>query len=620
MFLTAEEIHEEAKRRKAVSAKRMDIYNRSRQAYYGDREETGVQGMDNSGRTILRVQQLRNSLASRTGAPNMLLPIVDDFVGLKGTLPNMKVTPWDDTDDAREKAAKFGRVLRTQYKQSKMDMQFYKFAWFMSALGDCLLTLNPTFPDQATPFRRPGIYINVVDPSTCFPQFKTGWESEEMRDVIIWERFTREQAKAEWGISSTEERVDAFWYISDDYNCLTVGGNTVSSVSHNLGFCPAQWVKNKLNGRPAQSDIYAAIEAHEEMQVMVTVMNDSLLETTYGQLVIKNPANVQDDFEVGPGAEPIVIQGDGDVTRLAPSPPPQSAQMLMQNMWELIQRIAGSAPVRTENAIPGSNISGRSVHAQQAPMETRLAGWQTVVGNHLEALNEKILWMLYTIPEFKNQIMNIWGTEKGKPFNVQFQGAELDGWTRNSVQWSAIIGSTAHERSVVGIALKDKDLVPDEWVLDQIGIEDSDFLVSQAKAEMKDKMALQQQMQGPPAGQQAGPPPAQAPPGGDTGSPAAQPPPEGGGGMPPFPPVDQSPTTTGFGTPSPVPDVWGQIQEVLGQVADQLTGQVVNATPQGHGVHITMSHEGKSGMAQDRAILRQAFEAVGMKVTFSNAD
>lgn len=621
MILSGTEIMEEAKRRKGIASHRLETYRRSRDAYFGDGAGTPVRSSDAQGRPLLRFEQIRAALGARHGAPNMLMPIVDDFVALKGALPTLRVLPWDDTDDARTKSAKFSRVLRTQWLQSRMEIQAYRMAWHLSALGDCLLTLNPIFPDQATGLKRPGVYISVVDPSTAFPQFKVGWECEELEDVIIWERLPREQVKARWGLSYQEEKIDVFWYISGDYNCVSVNGSVVESVRHGLSFCPAQWIKNKLNGRPAQSDIHAAIDSHDEMQVMVMVMNDSLLESTYSQLVIKNPVNVQEQFEVGPGAEPIVIQGDGDVTRLAPSPPPQSAQMLMQNMWELIQRIAGSAPVRTENAISGSNISGKSVHAQQGPMETRLAASQTIIGYHLQSLNSKILYMLWDLPEFRDEVVDIFGTEKGKPYKISFRGEELDGWTRNQIQWSALIGSTSHERSVVGLSLKQADLVPDEWVLDQIGIDDSEMLISQARTEAKDRMqqqaAMQQQMQ-PQGGGPGGPGPQAQPPSGGAGQPdsagaQSQPAPPG---LPPFPPVDTAPTQAGLGTPSPVPDVAAQITETLNKVGDQLMGKVVTATPTPGGVHITLDEPDAKSDHNDRMILRQAFAEMG-RVTFS---
>lgn len=631
--MDAEEIEYELTHRKGTSEKRLTAYAISRKAYFGDKEgESG--GMDASGRPSLRA--LRNEISGRTGAPNLLLPIVDDYVGLKGALPQMKVSQWDDSQDAREKSAKFSRILNTQWRNSKMDVQWYRFGFHMTCLGDSCVTLNPVFPKnkhgfnpQEGPMRPPGIYLNVIDPGVCFPEFKVGWESEELENLIIAEKYSASQVKKRWNISTTEDHIEVIWFIGPESNKVVIAGEIVESVDHNLGFCPAQWFKNKLNGRAAQSDIGGAIDSHAEMQTMVLVMNDSLIETTYGQLVIKNPVNVQDDFEVGPGAEPIVIQGDGDVSRLAPSPPPQSAQMLMQNMWELIQRSAGTSPIRTENSIPGSNISGRSVHAQQGPMETRLAGWQTWVGANIVAANEKILWMLYTLDVFKDSIMNVFGNEKGKPFKIQFQGSELEGWTRNQIQWSAIIGSSAHERSVVGIALKDKDLVPDEWVLDQIGIEDSDLLVAQAREEAKERMKLQQSMQGPPPG--ASPPGGAPPPGGGGGdagggAPAAQPPPpgpsQGGGGMPGFPQVDQPPTMQGFGTPNPVPDLPGQIRQVLESNSDNLMGEVVNAVPEGNGgVHIALDEPSPAANNHDRMILRQAFEDAGFqRVTFSRGD
>jgi hypothetical protein len=631
MKLTPAEILEEAKERKGVSSSRLSMYRRSADAYHGVSQDDGqFTGMSATGAPMLRLNQLRNDLSRRVGAPNMLMPIVDDFVALKGVVPTMRVLPWDETDDAREKAAKFSRLVRTQWSQSHMELQCYKLAWYLSALGDGLVTLNPIFPEHSSPLRPAGIYLSVIDPSHAFPLFKTGWDSEELKDVIIWEKIPKRQVKAQWGVISEEDKVDVLWYVSDDYNCITVAGRVVEEVQHDLGFCPAQWIKNKVNGRPAQSDIGPAIDSHAEMQIMIMVMNDSLLETTYSQLVIRNPVNVQEKFETGPGADPIVIQGDGSVDRLNPAPMPNSAEMLMTKTWELIQRMSGSAPVRTENQIPGSNISGKSVHAQQGPMETRLSEDQTVLGYHYQAINSKMLHMFYTIPDFRDADMNIFGTEKGRPFKITMRGEEIDGWTQNSCQWSAMIGQTAHERAVVGLQLKGADIVPDVWVLDQIGVDDAEMLVQQAKKEAQAKMEQQAAAQRPPdAGQQnqameKGATPGgnagsavgsngQSPPGG--GSPQSQPPPPG---LPAFPPVDTAPTKAGFGNPPPVPDVGSRIQEILQSVEALILSQVTNVKLVPGGIHITLKSATDQEKAHDRGLLRQAFSEFG-SVHFSEA-
>lgn len=620
MKLTAAEIHEEAEERRSRSSHRLKMYDRCRDAYFGQPIHEGTfQGMSAQGAPLIRLNQMRNDISQRLGAPNLLLPIVDDYTALKGVLPVMRVLPWDDTDDARDKAARFSRLVRTQWDQSHMDVQLYKLAWCLSCLGDGLITLTPLYPRDATPLHPAGIYLSVVDPEHAFPLFKTGWESEELRDLIIWEKMPKRQIRAEWDIQIDEEKGDVFHYISDTHLQLSVAGHLVSEIQHDLGFVPAQWLKNKMNGRPAQSDIGPAIDSHAEMQVMIMVMNDSLLETTYSQLVIKNPVNVQEKFEVGPGADPIVIQGDGSVDRLNPAPMPSSAEMLMSRTWELIQRMSGSAPVRVEGQIPGSNISGKSVHAQQGPMETRLSESQTILGYHYQRLNEKMLYMFYHIPEFRDEDMNIFGTEKGRPFKISMRGQELDGWTRNVCQFSAMIGETSHERAVVGLQLKGADLVPDAWVLDQIGVDDAELLVAQAKQEMRDKIRMQQPQQ-PDAGGQNLAMEKGATPGGNSGNAVGSPngqqpsPPQPGGapgppGLPGFPPVDAAPTAQPG--PPPVPDVGGRIQQILTSVESLITSRIWNVKLVPGGVQIAIESATDAEKNHDRMLLRSAFAEFG---------
>src|ERR1700757_4242249 len=117
MKLSPAEILEEAMERRGISAGRLNMYRRSANAYYGVHDEENGQftGMSATGAPLIRLNQLRSDIAQRVGAPNMLMPIVDDFVALKRVVPTMRILPWDETDEVREKAARFSRLVRTQW-------------------------------------------------------------------------------------------------------------------------------------------------------------------------------------------------------------------------------------------------------------------------------------------------------------------------------------------------------------------------------------------------------------------------------------------------------------------------------------------------------------------------
>src|SRR5437870_3982771 len=199
---------DEVKRRKNKDAGRMAGYRACRAAYFGDRDGNqppSVEGMDSAGRATLRVLEIRKELAGRVGAPNLLTPIVDDYMYLRGSSPTNKVLPENEQDEAKEAANLRSKIIRAMWQNSSMDVQQLQSAWQLSCLGDSLYTLTPVFPSQVESFEPAGVYITVHDPATAYPQFRTGWNRLELEDVLIVEETTPEQAESEWNVQRSEE-------------------------------------------------------------------------------------------------------------------------------------------------------------------------------------------------------------------------------------------------------------------------------------------------------------------------------------------------------------------------------------------------------------------------------
>jgi hypothetical protein len=650
---------EELKKRKSEMEPRNAAYRRTRAAYFGDPDLEagyGVEAMDSAGRVVLRADKIRNSLIHRNGKVNLLTPIVDDYMYLRGPVPTMKVLPEDESDPAKIEAIKRSRIVRAQWSNSRMDVQQIEAAWYLTDLGDCVYTLTPVFEEQEEVFYPSGVYITVVDPEHSYPRFRTGFRRGELSDLYICDLIDKEQARAEYNVERDKKEIEVVHYYSRDYNCLIVDEELIDTVVHNLGFCPAEWVRNKeVGGRFAQSDIGGVLDQHNELQIMTEVMKDSLIEVTYSGLVVKDPVNVNEQFEVGPGAAPIVVQGTGDVRRIPPAPPPQGADMIIGRQWENIQHQTGSAPVRTEGKIEGSNISARAINTAQGPMETRLAGTQLILGQALQRLNAKILLMFSKLDGFKGKTISIWGQEAGKPFTTSFTPDELNGWFRNSISYGAMVGSSNHEKAVVGLQLMGQQLVPGEWVLEQIGVDDPETQIKEAEAQAMARMKQQQAMQGggqPGSSAQAGPAP-----GGDPGAQQAQVmapaeqgqslaaggqgdgsgddsgdnltgSPSGGGDgqvqpappppMPGFNPMQSAPTAPGIGSPTPTAGPLQQVRAAIAAAADKMQGKITEAKPEkdrdGIRIKVTITDW------RDKSIVRAAFEAEGLKTHIITTD
>ena len=640
------------KKRKSHFEERNAQYRRTRRAYFGDKDEEAnysVEAMDSAGRTTLRVDKIRTSLNSRNGKVNLLTPIVDDYMYLRGSVPTMKILPEDEGDDAKIEAIKRSRILRAQWSNSRMDVQQIEAAWYLTDLGDAVYTLTPVFPDEEEEFYPTGIYITVVDPSTAYPQFRTGFRRGELDNIFICTVVTPEEALAEYGVDTDKKEIEVVHHFARQYNCLIVDEDLRDTVVHNLGFCPAEWVRNKeVGGRLAQSDIVGVLDQHNELQIMTEVMKDSLIESTYSGLVVKDPVNVNEQFEIGPGAAPIVVQGTGDVRRIPPAPPPQAAEMIIQQQWENIQHQTGSAPIRTEGKIQGSNISARAINTSQGPMETRLAGSQSLLGQALQRLNAKIMLMFFNLEGFKGEEISIWGQEAGKPFALSFTADELGGWFRNSISYGAMVGSSNHEKAVVGLQLMGQQLVPGEWVLEQIGVDDPETQIKEAETQAQNRMKQQAAMQGgqgaPPQGgdpgqqQQQVMAPAeqgqslaaggQGEPGqGDqSGANLSGSPTEGGGGqvqppppqMPGFNPMQSAPTQAGIGSPTPMAGPLQQVKAAIAAASEKMQGSITHAVPEkdrdGLRIKVTITDW------RDKSIVRAAFEQEGLKTHIITAD
>lgn len=625
MTLSAKDIIQEFNKRKGRSVARLAVYAACESAYYGEDQGIGAQkSMDGYGRPIQRLLLTRDELSMRGGAPNMILPVVDDRVAQRGRIPQMRVLPWQDDDESRERARSLSRVLRTQWLQSNMIVQAPEAAWYLSTKGDVLYTLSAVYPDSSreAAMTPPGVYITVVDPTMCFPRFSTGWNRYTLEDVIVHEQVDMFAAKEQWNVEQKgDDYIDVYHYIGKDYNCIVVRDQEVSRVDHGLGFCPAEWIRNKALARYGQSDIVQALDLHREYQVMFLVMSDSLVESTYSQLVIVDPQSTDEQFETGPGAEPIVVKQGGNVFRLQPNEPPRAALMIMNTAWEQLTRMTESTPIRSEGQIGGSNISGRAISAVQGPQQERVALQQIMLGHHYEHVNSMIMRMFYDLDAFKHAEMAAYGSDRNQPFVETFTGEDFHGWTRNEVRFGSPLGTNSHERSVVALNLHDKHLITGRRVLEEMEVDEPERELAAAKEEFLEEARQMQALQSAPSPQggsavSAGGGPGGSPPAGGQPGPSLQQPPvpadpaaggQGAGPLPPFDPTPVAPGASGEGAPSPLSNMGERLANAQRLAAFNMRGEIVNAAPIPGGVMVDITD------SYDKAIVRNAYHKVGFQ-------
>jgi hypothetical protein len=609
--LTVQGIIEEAEDRQSdqETANRFQQYKNGSDAYFNDYGSEGFRATFNDGRPALQDTQadtMRNELGPRARAGGSLIKsFVNDFVSIKGNLPLMTVDPEGAEEADFQTANDRTRLLQWVWDNSRMTTQFKRAAFYLSALGDAPITMDFLMPPKGSVkkdddryeggMKPPGIYLTVSHPGLALPLFRTGVDMGELEDLILVEELPVKRARAKWPTAvasdETKETVMVYHVYTRKSRVTVVGETMVSKYDHNLGFCPAQWIKNSENGRLAQSDIEGILDAHAEYQIMRTVTNDALIQSVYPVTWIKDVQAFPDRLPTGPGA--VVPMGPtGSIGQLQPAANAGAGVELCGQMLSSIEQMVGSAPVRTESSINHSNTSSRAVHAVQGPMEGRLASQQDVIGQHIISLNAKIMLAYNKLDEFKNFEIEV--PTKGKDGNkkMAMTGSSFGGWWRNTVDWDAFAGSTRHERVVVALQLQGAEVVGKGFVAEQAGIRNADQEIKRAEAEAAAKMAQQQSAQGPPAG---GPPGAGGPEqqqgaiaapsdqgislgaGGSPGGPTQPAPAEAGAPGaapqgPDFPPVETPPTQQGAGVAPVVTPIGVEIQKIADQNQIELAG------------------------------------------------
>ena len=617
----ATQITEIVNERRNDQGERINSYRRFLGAYKGQTESgtLAVQANYADGRPAMRyLAQAHSDMLSRRGAPNFAYPVIRDLSAIYGALPDARVKPESGADT--DTAIKRTRILQEQYEHSKMGTKASRIGFFAACLGDAVCTLDPILPSKSNddPEEPPGIYVNVVNPAKCFPAFVGGEDSRDLDDLVIVDYMTVETAvrRYEDFYSSLDDRemIEVCTFYSRDQKAVVIDKKIIEGVTHNLGFVPAQWFSKEItDGKLAQGDLAQAIDLAYELQALYYTFVDSVVASTYPILVVKGgqAALGQDSVEQGPGAR-VDVSVTGDVKYIQPEGNPQAAQIVFQAALDNFMKVVGVSPIRTEGQIQHANTSSKALQAAQAPMQSRVNQAYILLGECYEAMNSKILRMLYKIPEFsKGKGMSLYGSDQNGVYNEVYTGKDVGGWSRNEVTWDNFLGASKTERLHNALMLFKSNPAGFPWqkVLQEYGLEDPQEIIAEAQAQA----SLQGQ---PPQGGAPGqlqapgaPPPPGAgpslpsppgggvlPPGAGEGPSNAGPPPDlTGGGAPPGPTQPQMPdfpqmsTPPNAGpTPAPLPDLGGDIQKAIQSV--QLFGEIVDGprpTPGGIYVEVT---------------------------------
>ena len=434
------------------------IYEVLRLYYYGETPSDGtveILAANSIGRPLLR--DLENYKArAKIYSSQRLSPIVDDYQALLGRMPNSRVEVPDGSPQGEAQGEKLTKYLISTHEISDMDRQQQDAGFHLPALGDTCYVFTPNGDKSSNDYCR--IVWEVVNPRSAYPSFYRGHRRFQIYDLVIraWE--SPELIKREWGItvkSEKEEDCLVTTYISPYQRTVVVGDHARAErpihAEWDLGFCPAQWVYNKVNGAFAQSDISHSLAQQDFLDFAWNILIDGMVRNVYGTIIgIKNPQNMgQEQIVLGPNPPPVLLQDDGAITATQVGGDINPAMQMIQQAQQDMNATSGTSQVRQEGQMHGSIQTGRAIHAAQGPQSTRIELKQSNLGAAIRNANTMTLAMQEKAPGIGKHKFEIYGRYNGKSFREEMTGEEIDGWYRNNVTWDAMMGLNPQQKAAI---------------------------------------------------------------------------------------------------------------------------------------------------------------------------
>lgn len=525
------ELCDNRRRDYAERDRKYETYN----AYYrGKSQSSGpsVLGANSQGRPLMRVGEAMNR--ERVYSSQRLAPIVDDKQALLGRMPATRVEPKDQSPEGIVNSELLTKYLISTHELSSMDRQQAEMGYYLPCLGDGCYMLEVE-PD----LRR--VVWTVVDPSTAYPAFMSGYRRYDILDLIIHYYIDPYAARARWGQRFDVEQgemVPVTIYTSKHQRSVVVGLEKPELVNHidwKLNFCPAVWVFNKLNGAMGNSDIGQSLVQQDALDFLWSLFLDGAVQNTYKVIGVRNPLSVSGEpIQVGPGAPPIPLGPDGQITVADTTGDLSAIQFGMQSLISDINVASGTSQIRQEGTMHSSIPTGRAMQASQGPQATRVELNQAELGAAIQKACAMTLEMQEKAPLLGDHEFEIYGRYKGASFLQKMSGKDIDGWYRTSVFWEPVTGMSLQQKTAVAYEGKMAKLWSGHRAMEIAGVDDPTGMQRAIEQETLSEARIQAEAQAmmgggaPPPGGGGAPPPGGggpsggAPPGGGSqgGSPA----------------------------------------------------------------------------------------------------
>lgn len=514
------------RQRRGEAATRNERYMRLISYYFGrqgrgSRAAHEVLAATGTGRPLIRDLGVSIDI-NRRYVSNKIQPFVDDYQALLGRLPTIRVEPPGSDEAALRKAELQEKYLQSTYQMADMRYHQALAGWSLTLLGDVVYVCEIDIEtDRVLPC--------TVLPVSCYPTFQRGPRRYELWDLIVESEYAYDEIMRDFGVrpySAEPEDCTVITYLSPYQKTVIVGSDPDHArlgphVAWNLGFCPAVWARNKINGDFVSSDVEAVLSLQDMYDFTLNVMGDGLVEMTYPLRLFKGDVQLPDGpIPVGPGSN---LEGgpNSGVQVVGLTPPPQAGMQFAQIVIDDMQQGAGTTEVRQAGMPDRSNISGRAIQSAQGPQATRIDLRQITLGDALMKLNARIFATQEKAPVISTRTLELRGRYRGSAFQETFEPKrDINGWYVNSAIWDELVGTSRGQRIQMAIELVNAKLADRAYAMQLAGVEDPVEMVkrvqNEAQMEAKFQEGLQKEF---PGGEQPPAPQPRRPRGGELGTP-----------------------------------------------------------------------------------------------------
>ena len=431
---------------------------------------------------------------------NLLNPIIEAKRSLWSMIPSIRCPYKDLSDPAVANSDKLEKTLRWLWRESRIGEVLGDAGWYGALLGTSIICVWPDFIEKRpkiicrSPYGFYGIPKNMERDGTQ-------WEA-----VFFVTKMLGRQANAMWpGFdfpqSSLLDAVE-YWDCEQKVTYIEQGQVEVTpAIANKLGFVPVVSVPNisQPGSWWGKSDVIDAIPIVSELNKRFNMENQAISDMAGAPWEAINAAVDSTELSLDPDAINPFEAGGG----LKKSQTNNLPYQIFQSDATLRQYVdmVTDLPEVMRSMFGGNVATGKGIQALMGPIQARMELRQRYLYPRLELVNKMAMkmWEKY----WKGQPQLVYGSQKGKSYNLEVKIDEFEGYYENEVFLDSSSYFDVQSKAIVGLQMVQNELLSAKTFLEKMNpfVDDAPMEIEQIRSERMERiqtaMMSQQMMSAP---------------------------------------------------------------------------------------------------------------------------